>query len=39
MFKVYARRWRKFPTLEAAKAYCDQVFKKTGIVLGIEQED
>jgi hypothetical protein len=37
MYRVYARRWLKFPTLEAAKTFCDQVFERTGIVLGIEE--
>lgn len=39
MFKVFAAgRWVRFETLEKAKTFCDDVFKKTGIVLGIENE-
>lgn len=29
------RRWRRFETLEAAIAFCSEVFNRTGIVLAI----
>lgn len=34
---VGGRRYRRFSTLDAAKAFCEQVFARTGIVLSITE--
>ena len=36
MYRVHVgRRWLRFATLEAAKAFCEEVFGRTKIVLTI----
>jgi hypothetical protein len=31
-------KWKVFPTLEAASAFCQRVFQDTGLVLSITRE-
>ena len=40
IYKVHigGNRWRWFPTLAEASAFCGAVFKRTGLILTIVQE-
>lgn len=40
-YKVHigGRRWRRFPTLAAATAFCSAVHKRTGIILTIIKDN
>lgn len=39
-YKVHigGRRWKRFPTLDEAVAYCNRIFDTKGIVLAIVED-